>query len=238
MKDTLTILQLYPRDMNIYGDNGNVQALTRYISQAGLEAKIIAHNPGDQLPETVDIVIGGGGQDSGQEKIHQDLLQNGDRLRAWAEAGVPMLLICGLYQLFGAFFQTADGTKLEGIRVFDAETFATKERLIGNILIRSEEFGELIGYENHSGQTYLHGTTTPLGLVLLGAGNNSSDGVEGARVYNVIGSYLHGSLLPKNPQLTHFLVSTAADRKGIVFSPVEDSPYLADARAAAMQRPR
>lgn len=236
----ITILQLYPIDMNIYGDNGNVLTLKRRLEWSGYSVEVIEHNPGDNLPESVDIIVGGGGQDSGQSKIHQDLLKIGPQLQQWADDGLPMLVVCGLYQLFGRFFQTYDGDKITGIEIFDAETYAGDERLIGNIVATSSEFGEIIGYENHSGQTYLGEDAEALATVIRGAGNNLKDGHEGARYKNVIGTYLHGSVLPKNPQLADFLISKAVDRRyseQFDSSQIDDT-YAQKAREVARSRPR
>lgn len=236
---TITILQLYPRDMNIYGDHGNLQVLVRRLEWYGYTPKVISYNVGDTLPKEADIIIGGGGQDSGQEKIHADLLKIGPTLKQWAEDGAPMLMVCGLYQLFGNFFRTLNNTMLQGIGILDIETYGTNERLIGNIVTASTVFGEIIGYENHSGQTFLGENTEPFATVIKGAGNNSKDGHEGAIYKNVIGTYLHGSILPKNPAVADFLIKTAVKRKYGTFSPDLIDDMFADlAREVAKNRPR
>lgn len=235
----ITILQLYPRDMNIYGDWGNVLVLKRRLEWHGYETILVEYNQGDEFPEKVDIVIGGGGQDSGQDNIQTDLLRIGPKLRELADDGVPMLLICGLYQLFGKFFKAQDGHVIEGIGLLDIETHAGPERLIGNIVTKSSEFGDIIGYENHSGQTYLGHGVTPLGRVIKGAGNNGQDDTEGARFKNVIASYMHGSLLPKNPAISDFLIEKAVTRKYGDFAPtVIDDRFANLARESALKRPR
>lgn len=239
MSQIITILQLYPKDMNIYGDHGNRLVLEKRLEWYGYTPRVIEYNVGDPFPADVDMVIGGGGQDSGQEKIHADLLKIAPKLIALADADVPMLMVCGLYQLFGKFFKTSDEKTLDGIGILDVETFATDERLIGNIVTNNEEFGDIIGYENHSGQTYLGESAQPFATVQLGAGNNSRDGHEGARYKNVIGTYLHGSILPKNPKLADFLIHTAVTRKyGEFSSNVIDDLFADLAREAAKQRPR
>ena len=238
-KQKIAILQLYPRDMNIYGDNGNLQVLIKRLEWYGYQPIVTEYNVGDTLPKKTDIVIGGGGQDSGQEIIHDDLLSIGTQLQQWANAGVPMLMVCGLYQLFGHFFKTLSGKQLDGIGVLDIKTYGTNERLIGNIITHSEDFGDIIGYENHSGQTSLGPKAAPLATVIKGAGNNSSDGHEGARYKNVIGTYLHGSVLPKNPELADFLIRTAVEKKYGEFSPDLIDDHFADmARGIAQTRPR
>lgn len=235
----ITILQLYPKDMNIYGDNGNVQVLVRRLEWYGYTPVVTEYNPGDKLPENPDIIIGGGGQDSGQEKIHEDLLKIGPQLKTWADNGTPTLVVCGLYQLYGHFFKTLTGTMLDGIGVLDVKTYGTNERLIGNIVTSNDTFGTIIGYENHSGQTFLGENTKPFATVIKGAGNNSKDGQEGARYKNTIGTYLHGSILPKNPAIADFLIRTAVTKKYGEFSQdLIDDNFAHAARDIAASRPR
>lgn len=238
-KRTLTILQLYPHDMNIYGDHGNTLVLTQRTKWHGYEPILKSYNPGDTFPEDVDLIVGGGGQDSGQDKIQTDLLALGSTLHALADKGTPMLMICGLYQLFGRFFKTGDGHVIKGIELLDIETHAGPERLIGNIVTHSDQFGDIIGYENHSGQTFLGRGVQPLGTIQKGAGNNGQDDTEGARYNNVIGTYLHGSLLPKNPAIADHLIEQAALNKFGEFTPsVIDDRFANLARAHALKRPR
>ena len=236
---TINVLQLYPRDMNIYGDWGNALVIKRRLEWHGLTPNLIEYNPGDVFPENVDIVLGGGGQDSGQDIIQEDLLTIGDTLHKLADKDVPMLLICGLYQLFGKFFKTQDGHVIKGIGLLDIETHAGPERLIGNIVTKSEQFGDIIGYENHSGQTFLGKDVQPLGTIIKGAGNNGQDGLEGARYHNVIGTYLHGSILPKNPNIADFLIEKAVTNKYGEFTPTVIEDRFAElARSVAAKRPR
>ena len=238
-KQPITILQLYPNDMNIYGDHGNLLVLKRRLEWYGYEPVVIAYNVGDTLPKDVDIIVGGGGQDSGQEKIHADLMKIGPTLTKWAEADIPMLMVCGLYQLFGKFFKTSEEKTLEGIGILDVETFGTNERLIGNIITESDEFGVIVGYENHSGQTFLGKNAQPFAKTIKGAGNNSQDAHEGARYRNVIGTYLHGSILPKNPAVADFLIHTAVTKKyGDFSTDIIDDLFVDLARDVAKDRPR
>ena len=240
-KYELNILELYPKDMNIYGDSGNVLILKKRAEKRNISVNILSYNIGDSFPKNVDIVVAGGGQDSGQEKVNKDLLKIKDKLKKLAENYTPMLLICGSYQLFGNYFRTNEGKVLKGIGILNAYTEATNERMVGNIITESVPFGEIIGYDNHSGKTTLEGDTLPLGLVKLGAGNNGEDSTEGARYKNVIGTYLHGSLLPKNPRIADFLISEAMAKKYpddfTKLKALDDS--LADkARKVAITRPR
>lgn len=243
---TINILQLYPREMNIYGDWGNVLVLKQRLKWYGYNANVLEYNVGDDFPSDVDLLVGGGGQDSGQVVIQDDLQGLAPTLRALAGDDVPMLAICGLYQLFGRFFKTHTGTVIPGIGLLDLETHGGTERLIGNVLSVSEEFGEIHGYENHSGQTFLGPGVKPLAEVRKGEGNNSKDQYEGARYRNVVASYLHGSLLPKNPAIADFLIEQAVSRKFGSFEPVprsagdlEELAKLSElARRHAAQRPR
>lgn len=227
--------------MNIYGDTGNLLVLTRRLEWYGYTPKVIFYNVGDTFPqEQPDIILGGGGQDSGQVTIHKDLLRIGPQLKQWADKGVPMLMVCGLYQLFGHSFKTLAGTLLEGIGILDVTTTGTNERLIGNIVTRSGEFGDIVGYENHSGQTFLGKSAVPFATVIRGAGNNSKEDHEGARYKNVIGTYLHGSLLPKNPAVADFFIKTAAENRFGKFndSNIIDDSFATSARRIAASRPR
>jgi hypothetical protein len=238
-KKPITLLQLYPRDMNIYGDWGNTLTLKRRLQWHGYDPVLLEYNPGDIFPPEADIIVGGGGQDSGQDIIQTDLLSIGSKLGMLAENDTPMLMICGLYQLFGKFFKAQDGHVIEGIGLLDIETHAGPERLIGNIITKSSEFGDIIGYENHSGQTFLGKNAQPLGQVFRGAGNNGQDDTEGARLRNVIGTYMHGSLLPKNPAIADFLIEKAVVKKYGEFAPtVIDDSFAEKARATALKRPR
>lgn len=240
-KYELNILELYPKDMNIYGDSGNVLVLKKRAEKRNISVNILSYNIGDSFPKNVDIVVAGGGQDSGQEKVNKDLLKIKDKLKKLAENYTPMLLICGSYQLFGNYFRTNEGKVLKGIGILNAYTEATNERMVGNIITESVPFGEIIGYENHSGKTTLEGDTLPLGLVKLGAGNNGEDSTEGARYKNVIGTYLHGSLLPKNPKIADFLISEAMAKKypdDFTKLKVLDDSLADEARKVASTRPR
>lgn len=239
MKPELHILQLYPKDMNIYGDWGNVLTVMQRAKWHGYIPILHEYNSGDAFPETIDIIIGGGGQDAGQDVIQADLLSIAPKLHELVRSDTPVLVICGLYQLFGKFFRTKDGHTIQGVGIFDIETHGGPERMIGNIVTSSTEFGEIIGYENHSGQTFLSDGVQPLGKVIKGAGNNGQDEFEGARVRNVIGSYLHGSLLPKNPTIADWLIEKAATKRYGDFTPtVIDDRFAVEARRIALTRPR
>lgn len=240
MANTITILHLYPREMNLYGDHGNILALVKRCEWRGIKTKVIEHEPGQAIPKNVDIIFGGGGQDSGQNKIEADLKKIAPELKKLVEAGTPTLVICGLYQLFGKYFLTQDEHRIEGIGILKLSTTAGPERLIGNIVIKSNQFGQIVGYENHSGLTTLEDKSQALGEVISGAGNNGEDQTEGCFYKNCIGTYLHGPILPKNPKVADFLIETALKRQNPKFdklTELDDSIEKAAHRSAA-NRPR
>ncbi|MBL8158884.1 glutamine amidotransferase [Candidatus Saccharibacteria bacterium] len=237
-KGTIHILCLYPNEMNIYGDWGNVLTVARRLMWHGYTPKITQLHPGKNVPKNVNIVIGGGGQDSGQMLVEADLQRHAKTLQALADDNVPMLVVCGLYQLFGRFFKTATDEKLRGIGIFNAETHASNKRMIGNIVVNTQ-FGEIVGYENHSGMTMLDSGQASFGGVSKGAGNNGTDKTEGAVYNNVYGTYMHGSLLPKNPNFADELIKKAVEHAGLEFDPnVIDDLFADKARAIAKRRPR
>lgn len=235
----INILQLYPDEMNIYGDWGNTLVLKRRLEWAGYSPVISSLNIGEKLPAQIDIIVGGGGQDSNQLLVTEDIAHHRNQLEDLVKTGVPMLLICGMYQLFGHSFNASGGVEIKGIGLFDVTTTAGEGRLIGNTIIDTKDFGQIVGYENHSGRTILGEGATAFGEVLKGDGNNGEDRTEGCRLHNAIGTYLHGSILPKNPRLADFMISTAAINRYGSYQPQEiDDKYVEQARNIAMNRPR
>lgn len=212
VKHGLKIGHLYPKEMNIYGDTGNVLVLQKRIERRGIGAEIVKIGIGDKVPKDIDILVSGGGQDAGQVRVQEDLISKGEDLRQYAQDGMVMIVICGTYQLFGKRFITKTERVVKGIGLLNLETIAGDARLIGNITTNSP-WGTLVGYENHSGRTFLGKGLKPLGKVLAGAGNNGEDQSEGAIFKNVFGSYLHGPILPKNPHLADELIQRAMVRK-------------------------
>ena len=165
----IRIVQLYPRDMNLYGDWGNARVLQKRLEWRGIDAEIVDHDPSDDTDlGSGDIFLGGGGQDAGQDKIQEDLQHHIDELGRLVEDGAPMLLICGMYQLLGRTFVTGEGKIIKGAGILPLDTRAGTDRLIGNVTLESPEFGEVVGYENHSGRTYIDDGYEPLGKVLRG----------------------------------------------------------------------
>jgi CobQ-like glutamine amidotransferase family enzyme len=233
----LHILHLYPNELNTYGDHGNALTLKRRIEWLGLKPVVYHHHPGGTLPKLIDIVIGGGGQDSAQADVQADILRIGSQLHKMAESNIPMILICGTYQLFGHRFTTNQGVEVQGISVFDLQTIAGDKRMIGNVMVKSE-FGVMYGFENHSGQTFLAKGQEPLGKVLRGKGNNGKDKTEGARFNNAFGTYMHGPFLPNNPQFCDELIKMAALNKDIELPARQVDDTLAlHVRANARRRP-
>jgi CobQ-like glutamine amidotransferase family enzyme len=209
------IAHLYPSAMNIYGDLGNVITLTKRLEWRGYRVVVESVEVGQPFDfGKADLIFGGGGQDSGQVRIGPDLLERGPEIRIAVEKGMPALVVCGLYQLFGHEFVTEGGMSIKGIGVFDAQTRASTVRMIGNTVVDSA-YGRLVGFENHSGQTTLNPGQAPLGRVVRGYGNNAKKRNEGAMTGNAIGTYLHGPVLPKNPALADFLLSAALRRRGV-----------------------
>ncbi len=212
----LTIHHLYADMMNLYGDRGNVISIKKRCEWRGIEVEVLDVSLGEKIhPTGRDIFLFGGGQDREQALLAEDLSgSKGADLRAVVEDGGVVLGVCGGYQLMGHFYETLDGEKLPGVGVFDLHTRPGKPgepRLIGNVLVSvpAPETGatrEVVGFENHGGRTFLGDGAEPLGRVVAGFGNNGTDGTEGARRLNAYGTYLHGSLLPKNPWLTDQLI--------------------------------
>lgn len=236
---SLTIMHQYPREMNIYGDTGNRLVLQKRAEWRGIAVKVKLVGVDDPVPSEIDIVIGGGGQDAGQGIIQADLQAKAKQLRSMADESVVMLMICGMYQLFGRSFTTSNGEVIKGIGVLPLQTVGGDTRMIGNT-VYDTPYGEIVGYENHSGVTTLSDTPLALGAVVRGDGNNGQDGTEGCRVNNVFGTYSHGPVLAKNPQLADELLLLALRRKygdGVTLEPLDDTSEYG-ARRTATSRPR
>jgi CobQ-like glutamine amidotransferase family enzyme len=210
---TVTILHLYPKELNIYGDRGNIITLTKRLEWRGYRVRLLQAGVGDNINiEAADLIFGGGGQDRGQLAVGRDLQRHAAPLRRAAADGVPMLTICGTYQLFGRGFRTLEGEEIPGIGLFGAETVGSDHRMIGNAIINTP-FGRLVGFENHSGRTLLDANQQALGAVVQGYGNDGTSGMEGAMVNNAYGTYLHGPILPKNPVFADLLIRSVLTRK-------------------------
>lgn len=221
------LYHLYPDAMNLYGDFGNIISIQRRCQWRGLEFEKVDVKIGERTSlRDADIIFMGGGQDRGQNIIAGDLSKRGAEIRDRIEDGMVALTICGGFQLFGHYFKTGGGKQIPGIKVFDAYTVAGNKRLIGNVIVdiahTSSEWAlkykyhtievphtTLVGFENHSGLTHLGQKTKPLGYVTKGFGNTGDGGYEGGWYKNAFGTYLHGSLLPKNPWFADHLIEAA-----------------------------
>lgn len=210
----LSIAHLYPKLLNLYGDLGNIITLKKRCEWRGIDVEIENIDVGDKI-KNHDLYFIGGGQDKQQVDVANELYSQKGELLAQRDDGAVFLGICGGYQLFGHYYQPFDTQKLKGVSLIDACTVAGKKRFIGNVTVKTDFLSPntLVGFENHSGLTYLQGDTIPLGIASVGKGNNGKDGFEGARFKNVFGTYLHGSLLPKNPQFADFLIELALEKR-------------------------
>ena len=229
-----TVGWLYPDLMNIYGDRGNILTLLKRAEWHGLEPRLVELGRGAATEmEDVDVFFFGGGQDREQALIYDDLREfKQESLQRAVDDGAQILAVCGGYQLLGHYYQTAEGERFDGIGMLDVKTEARKKRFIGDVVVQTGIEGmvldTLVGFENHSGRTFLGPGAQRLGKVLMGKGNNGSDKTEGAVQGNIIGTYLHGSLLPKNPHLADHLIGKALRRRGDgALSHLDDSAELA-----------
>ena len=214
----LNICHLYPDILNLYGDRGNIITMKRRLEGRGIKVHIDECSIGQPLnADKYDIFFIGGGQDFEQEVLLRDLSSGkAQDIRTAVEEEKTFLAICGGYQMLGEYYKTWDGVQLDFIGAIGVHTIGAKERMIGNYMFRTTpESGDtvVVGFENHSGKTYLSEQVAPLGMMLSGNGNNGEDKTEGARYKNVFGTYSHGSLLPKNPVLCDFILQTALNHR-------------------------
>ncbi len=213
----IKVYHLYPGHLNLYGDRGNMLALCRRAEWHGINLKIIPVEPGNKINfSDCDLLFMGGGQDSDQKLVAEDLKGRSRDMKKAVEEGMVVFAVCGSYQLLGHYYTTGQGVKINGLEVIDLYTKAGQGRLIGNAVIECSLWDPphtLVGFENHAGKTFLGPDLQPLGQVLSGFGNNGIDKTEGAVYKNVIGTYLHGALLPKNPRLTDCLLQNALTYK-------------------------
>jgi CobQ-like glutamine amidotransferase family enzyme len=210
---TLKIAWLYGAKMNIYGDRGNVLALAQRARWRGIAPNVVEVGLGERIPEDSDVFFFGGGQDQEQIAVSRDLAGvKGEAIKSAVEDGAALLSICGGYQLLGHEYRPHEAAPLPGIGLFDVYSEAGSERFIGNVVIDSR-WGPLVGFENHSGLTFLGEAARSMGTVRIGRGNNGRDRTGGVVYKTAIGCYLHGSLLPKNPKLTDWLLSAGLRRR-------------------------
>ena len=221
----LLIGWLYGTKMNIYGDRGNVLALAQRARWRGIAPEVREIGLREPIPDDVDIFFFGGGQDQEQVAVSRDLRgEKGERLKAAVDDGAALLAVCGGYQLLGHEYRPYAADPLPGIGLFDLVSEAGPERFIGNVVVDSQ-WGELVGFENHSGLTFLGERATPMGRVRVGRGNNGRDATEGAIYRHAVGCYLHGALMPKNPALTDWLIQAGLRRRYGTFdlAPLDDA---------------
>ncbi|MFC5452805.1 type 1 glutamine amidotransferase [Paenibacillus aestuarii] len=208
----LVLYNLFPDRLNLYGDRGNVIVLQKRCEWRGIQLEVVDIKSPDCLDfSRVDLIFIGGGSDREQGLVTKELLKIKHEFKACIDDGVGCLAICGGYQLLGNYYVTSDGTPIMGLDVCDFYSEAQKNRMVGNVVIYTPDSGQLVGFENHSGRTFHR--YEPLGKVIKGYGNNGEDGWEGLCYKNLIGSYLHGPLLPKNPLLADRIIGAALDRK-------------------------
>ncbi len=237
---TVRLCHLYPREMNIYADRGNIAVFAQRLRRRGLDLAVTEAGPGETIPpESADLLYLGGGQDRDQLLVAADLpATKAAGVRALLDGGAAGLFVCGGYQLAGHSYRTAGGETVAGVGVLDVTTVAGDSRLIGDIVLHSDlgpASGQLVGYENHAGRTKLGDGAKALGRVAKGHGNNGTDRTEGAMANRTIGTYLHGPLLPKNPWLADLLLGWALEhRYGRSFDlePLDDRLEQAAHRAA------
>ena len=210
----ISIAHLYPKLLNLYGDRGNVITLIKRCEWRGIEVEFDEINTGDSIKEH-DLYFIGGGQDKQQIEVAGELYRQKNNLTDQRDKGTVFLGICGGNQLMGHYYRPFDAEQLNGISLLDAYTVAGKKRFIGNVTAVTDflQPETLVGFENHSGLTYLQGETLPLAKVSTGNGNNGDDKTEGGRYKNVFGTYLHGSLLPKNPHFADYLIELALEKR-------------------------
>lgn len=229
MQQQITIGWLYPTLMNVYGDIGNLKALQKRLEWRDIDCLVKYLEPGFNPNElkNCDIILMGGAQDKQQEIVAKDLYLKKKYLKDLIENKVPGLYVCGAYQFLGNYYKKSNGEIIKGLGIFDLYTKNLEDtRLIGNLIAKSDNFGYLIGFENHGGKTYLGKNIMPLARVIKGFGNNGNlpamqdgkalqagDNTEGAIYKNSIGTYLHGPILPKNPKLADYLIQKALENK-------------------------
>ncbi|MDR0406398.1 MAG: glutamine amidotransferase [Clostridiales bacterium] len=225
----LTIGHLYPELLNLYGDRGNITALSRRAAWRGIDVTAIEYRLSDEIDfSALDIVFVGGGSDREQLLVCKRLGEIKARFQEYADGGGVVAAICGGYQLLGRYYKLKNET-VEGLSVLDVFTESGEGRLIGDVVIQTDFLEQpVVGFENHGGRTYI-GSHAPLGKVVSGGGNNGTDGAEGVRYKNIIATYLHGPLFPKNPHLCDYVLTKALEKKygAVTLSPLNDDAEFA-----------
>lgn len=210
----IKILHMYPDLLNLYGDKGNIECLRKRLVWRGIDAEVVSYTSEDSGFDLsdVDIVFIGGGSDREQKIVCNKLLEHKNALKAYVEDNGALVAVCGGYQLLGKYYKLEDET-IEGLNILDIYTKQGKNRLIGNIVLEADFIDrKIVGFENHGGRTHI-GNHKPLGKVLYGYGNEESSGEEGVVYKNVVATYLHGPLFPKNPKLCDYILTNAIKRR-------------------------
>ncbi len=242
MNYKLTIGWLYPQLMSTYGDRGNMLVLQKRCEWRGIKTTVTQIDQATKIQDlsSIDLLFGGGAQDREQEIVMKDLCKKKQTIKALIENDIPALFVCGAPQLMGKYYEPAEGKRIEGLGIFDIiskHPGPKQDRLIGNVVAKIQTnnlvpitynlspITSIVGFENHGGRTYLGKTAKPFAKVVKGFGNNGVDGTEGVVYKNAIGSYLHGPLLPKNPQIADWLITKALEvkyKKQIELKPLDD----------------
>ena len=227
---SIRIAHLYPDMLNLYGDRGNIIVLSERMKARGFDVLTDRITMGKSFrADDYDILFIGGGQDFEQDVLLDDLKKGKDiEISRAINNGTAMLAICGGYQMLGKYYKTYDGKMLEYMGALDFYTVGKEDRMIGNYAFKTKEGIEVVGFENHSGRTYLGKGVEPLGKMLKGYGNNGEDGTEGVRYKNTFGTYSHGPVLPKNPKLADLIISKAVENKypNTKLTPLDDALEL------------
>ncbi len=243
VKLTLTIGWLYPQLMSTYGDRGNIMVIQKRSEWRGIKIEIlnIDQTTSEQKLSTINLLFGGGAQDREQEIVMQDLMKKKKTIQNLIENDLPALFVCGAPQLMGNYYEPAIGKRIEGLGIFDMyskHAGPRQDRLIGNVVaeiywknLTSNPYTLnpkrlVVGFENHGGRTYLNKNVKPFAKIIKGFGNNGEDGTEGVVYKNALGTYLHGPLLPKNPQIADWLIAKALEikyKKQIELKELDDS---------------
>lgn len=226
----LQILHLYPELLNLYGDSGNILVLRKRLEWRHLGCTVHEVHMGERTSLTgIDLVFIGGGSDREQRIVCDELQRQRSELAAFVEDGGVLLAVCGGYQLLGHSYLMGN-EEVRGLSLVDLYTDRGSPRLIGNVVVESRIAPQpIVGYENHGGRTHLGARVEPLGRVLFGNGNDGKSGQEGCLYRNVVGTYVHGPLLPKNPGVADWLLSRALERRGDTgeLEPLDDTEELA-----------
>jgi CobQ-like glutamine amidotransferase family enzyme len=233
---------LYPDYLNIYADRGNIAVFAQRAARRGHELEVSSIGVGDGVrPGEIDLYYVGGGQDREQALIAPDIAAKGPAFEEAVAGGAAVLAVCGGYQLLGRFYRDRHGVELPGCGLLPLHTLAGERRMIGDVLLECEWAGRtLAGFENHAGRTHVDEGAEPLGRVLAGFGNDGSSGHEGCRAGRVVGTYLHGPLLPRNPWFADWILAEAAGHQlgePPAFEPLSDELEL-QAHAVSAERAR